>query len=72
MQFLDGFVGAATSPNVTFGASTASRLARDLPNVITFEPPPCIWFMMKTQKPMKRRIGRMYVSIEIHPSCGGP
>ena len=29
------------------------RLARDLPKLITFEPPPCTWFMRKIQNPMK-------------------
>ena len=33
------------------------RLARDLPNDITFEPPPCTWFMRKIQNPMKIRNG---------------
>ena len=57
----------ATSRKVIFGASTDIRLALDLPNDMTFEPPPCIWFMRKIQKPMNSRNGRTYVSIEIHP-----
>jgi hypothetical protein len=36
---------------VTFGESGDIRLARLLPKLITFEPPPCIWFMRKIQKP---------------------
>jgi hypothetical protein len=44
---------------VIFGASTDIRLARDLPKLITREPPPCIWFIRKIQKPKKRRNGRM-------------
>ena len=47
----------ATSRNVIFGESTDSRLARDLPNDITFEPPPCTWFIRKIQNPMKIRNG---------------
>ena len=47
----------ATSRNVIFGESTDSRLARDLPNDITFEPPPWTWFMRKIQNPMKIRNG---------------
>ena len=49
----------ATSRNVIFGGSTAMRFARDLPKLITLEPPPCIWFIRKIQKPKKRRNGRM-------------
>ena len=52
----------ATSRNVIFGESTDSRLARDLPNDITFEPPPWTWFMRKIQNPMKIRNGSTYVS----------
>ena len=48
----------ATSRNVIFGESTDMRFARDLPNDITFEPPPCTWFMRKIQNPMKMRNGR--------------
>ena len=38
------------------------RFARLLPKLITFEPPPCIWFMRKIQNPIRRRIGRKPVS----------
>ncbi len=47
----------ATSLNVTFGESGDIRLARLLPKLITFEPPPCIWFIRKIQKPMKSTNG---------------
>jgi hypothetical protein len=30
----------------------------DLPKDMTFEPPPCTWFMRKIQNPMKMRKGR--------------
>ena len=43
----------ATSRKVIFGESTDMRLARDLPKLMTFEPPPCIWLMMKSQKTRK-------------------
>ncbi len=49
----------ATSRKVIFGASTDIRLAFDLPKFITREPPPCIWFIRKIQKPRKRTKGRM-------------
>ena len=49
----------ATSRKVIFGASTDIRLARDLPKLITREPPPCIWFIRKSQNPKKRTNGRM-------------
>ena len=48
----------ATSRNVTLGESTLMRLARLLPKLITFDPPPCIWFIRKSQKPRKRMNGR--------------
>ena len=49
----------ATSRKVIFGASTDIRLAFDLPKFMTREPPPCIWFIRKIQKPKKRTKGRM-------------
>ncbi len=52
----------ATSRNVIFGESADRRLARDLPNDITFEPPPWTWFIRKIQNPRKITNGRMYVS----------
>ena len=48
----------ATSRKVILGESTLMRLARDLPKDMTFEPPPCTWFMRKIQNPMKIRKGR--------------
>ena len=48
----------ATSANVTFGESFETILAFDLPNCITRPPPPCIWFMKKTNRPMMSRNGR--------------
>ena len=56
----------ATSLNVTLGESTLTRLARLLPKLMTLEPPPCIWFMMKNQNPMMSRIGRMVNSALVH------
>ena len=35
----------ATSLKLILGASTAIRLARDLPKLMTLEPPPCMRFM---------------------------
>ena len=40
-----------------FGESTDIRLARDFPKDITFEPPPCTWFIKKIQNPMKIKNG---------------
>ena len=56
----------ATSLNVTLGESTLTRLARLLPKLMTLEPPPCIWFMMKNQNPMMSRIGRMVNRALVH------
>jgi len=56
----------ATSLYVTFGESGDIRLARLLPKLITFEPPPCIWFIRKIQKPISNRNGRKPVSSAHH------
>ena len=56
----------ATSLNVTLGESTLTRLARLLPKLITLEPPPCIWFMMKIQKAKMRTSGMMNVMALVH------
>ena len=56
----------ATSLNVTLGESTLTRLALLLPKLMTLEPPPCIWFMMKNQNPMMSRIGRMVNRALVH------
>ena len=57
----------ATSLNVILGESTDIRLARDLPNDMTFDPPPWTWFIRNIQNPMKITNGRMYVSSDSHP-----
>ncbi len=56
----------ATSLNVTFGESGDIRFARLLPKLITFEPPPCIWFIRKIQKPIRSTNGSSPVSSETH------
>src|SRR5689334_6469821 len=56
----------ATSLNVILGESTDIRLARLLPKLITFEPPPCIWFIRKIQKTKKSRKGRIVISALHH------
>src|SRR5205085_12114725 len=43
------------------------RFARDLPNDITFDPPPCIWLMLNSQNSRKITNGRTYVSTESQP-----
>ena len=55
----------ATSLKPIFGESGAIRLARLLPKLITFEPPPCTWFMRKIQKPNRRTNGSKLKN-EIH------
>ena len=49
----------ATSRNVTLGESTDNRLARDLPKLITREPPPCTEFIRNIQNASSRMNGRM-------------
>ena len=61
----------ATSLKVTFGESTLTRRARLLPKLMTFEPPPCIWFMMNSQNPMMMTSGRMNVSALVHQGLLG-
>ena len=56
----------ATSLKPIFGASGVIRFARDLPKLITFEPPPCTWFMRKIQKPNRSTNGRRLLRIDHH------
>src|SRR5439155_819666 len=56
----------ATSLKPIFGESGAIRLARLLPKLITFEPPPCTWFIRKIQKPKRRTNGSNEVRIDHH------
>ncbi len=56
----------ATSLKVTLGESTLTRLARLLPKLMTLEPPPCIWFIMKIQTPMMRTMGMRKVRALVH------
>ncbi len=56
----------ATSLKPIFGESGVIRFARDLPKLITFEPPPCTWFMRKIQKPNRSTNGRRLVRIVHH------
>ena len=54
----------ATSLKPIFGESGAIRFARDLPNDITFEPPPCTWFIRKIQNPNRSTNGSSEVRID--------
>ena len=54
----------ATSLKPILGESGAIRLARLLPKLITFEPPPCTWFMRKIQKPNRSTNGSSEVRID--------
>ena len=56
----------ATSLNPIFGESGVIRFARDLPKLITFEPPPCTWFIRKIQKPIRSTNGSTEMSSELH------
>ena len=47
----------ATSLKPIFGESGVIRFARDLPKLITFEPPPCTWFIRKIQNPIRSTNG---------------
>ena len=56
----------ATSLKPILGESGVMRFARDLPKLITFEPPPCTWFIRKIQKPISSRNGRNDATSETH------
>jgi hypothetical protein len=56
----------ATSLKPIFGESGVIRFARDLPKDMTFEPPPCTWFIRKIQKPNRRTNGSSDVRIDHH------
>ena len=62
VEFSDGPSAPATSLNVTFGESGDMALRAALPKLITFDPPPCIWFMRKIQKPISSTNGRKLMS----------
>ena len=61
----------ATSPNVTFGVSFETSLARDLPNCMTRLPPPCMEDM-RNQKmmPMMRNGSRIEPIDSSQFGCG--
>ena len=48
----------ATSAKLTFGVSLVASLARDLPNCITREPPPCAWLMRNQKRPTRSSTGK--------------
>src|SRR5215467_1658883 len=56
----------ATSLKPIFGASGVIRFARDLPKLITFEPPPWTWFMRKIQNPNRSTNGSRLLRIDHH------
>src|SRR5262249_13945584 len=56
----------ATSRKLILGESADSRLARDLPNDITFEPPPWRLFINRNQSPKKSTNGSRYSSSDDH------
>ena len=56
----------ATSLKPIFGESGVIRFARDLPKLITFEPPPWTWFMRKIQKAIRMTNGSSAVSSDHH------
>ena len=62
----------ATSLNPIFGESGAIRFARDLPKLITFDPPPCICLIRKIQKPISSRIGRNDAITDVHENPPTP
>ena len=56
----------ATSLKPIFGESGVIRFARDLPKLITFEPPPWTWFIRKIQKPIRSANGSREISRLLH------
>ena len=66
MQLLDGLVGAGDVLEPDLQSGKAIRFARDLPKLITFEPPPCTWFIRKIQKPIRSANGSRLISRLLH------
>src|ERR1700737_3518909 len=56
----------APSLKPIFGESGVIRFARDLPKLITFEPPPWTWFIRKIQKPNRSTKGSREVRVDHH------
>ena len=61
MQLLDGLVHAGDVLEADLRRVGVIRLARDFPKDITFEPPPCTWFIRKIQKAIRITNGRSEV-----------
>ncbi len=61
----------ATSSKRTLLLSSVCSLARLLPKDMARLLPPCIWFMMKIQRPTKMTRVRMLGRMEIHQGAGG-
>lgn len=59
----------ATSAKVVFGVSLVISFALDLPNCMTREPPPCIWFIRKRKTTTMRTKGRRESRIETKGDC---
>ena len=71
VQLLHGFFHAGHVLEADLRSVGVIRLARLLPKLITFEPPPCIWFIRKIQKPIRSKNGRNEISSEVSekPPC---
>ena len=61
----------ATSLNVTFFWFGVRSLAFDLPKAMARFPPVCICLMMKTQRPIRNRIGAHWRRIMKRPPSRG-
>jgi hypothetical protein len=58
VQLLDRLVDARDVAEGDLRRVDRQRFARDLPNDMTFEPPPWTWFIRKSRSPMKMMNGR--------------
>lgn len=59
----------ATSAKVVLGVSLVISLALDLPNCMTLEPPPCIWFIRNRKTTTMRTKGSSERRIETNGDC---
>ena len=66
LDLLDGLLDAGHVLEADLGESGVIRFARDLPKLITLEPPPWTWFIRKIQKPNSRTNGNREVRIVHH------
>ncbi len=69
VELLDGLVGPRHVGEGRLGGVSVISLALDLPNCMTLEPPPCIWFIRNRKTTTMRTKGSSERRIETNGDC---